>query len=54
MLTFVRSHWEILGYGSDKETGLEWAVTRELIISHRMLSSQSVLTLSLSHREAVR
>lgn len=26
-LFFVGSHWEVLGYGKDPQTGLEWAVT---------------------------
>ncbi|WVQ72471.1 hypothetical protein IAR50_002023 [Cryptococcus sp. DSM 104548] len=26
-LFFVHSHWEVLGYGSDESSGLEWAVT---------------------------
>ena len=27
MLFFVHSHWEILGYGKDEASHLEWAVT---------------------------
>ncbi|ORX36624.1 hypothetical protein BD324DRAFT_626599 [Kockovaella imperatae] len=27
MLFFVHSHWEVLGYGTDPDSGLEWAVT---------------------------
>jgi hypothetical protein len=26
-LFFVSSHWEVLGYGKDEKSDLEWAVT---------------------------
>ena len=28
-LFFVHSHWEVLGYGKEETSGLEWAVTCE-------------------------
>lgn len=28
-LFFVHSHWEVLGFGKDESSGLEWAVTCE-------------------------
>ena len=26
-LFFVHSHWEVLGYGRDEASGIEWAAT---------------------------
>jgi len=36
-LFFVSSHWEVLGYGKDEPSNLEWAVTCEFICLYSAL-----------------